>query len=249
LHVPAPASFAGRSLLDRTPCPVVAESTHAHDAFGWSPLRSIRLDGYKYIDAPQPELYHLDADPGEQANLIASDPGRARSMHAALLEILEARQPKRAGPPSTLSAHERAVLGSLGYVAPGPKSANPVGADPKDRLAEFQRYEDAQIALYGGSPDDAAAILRKILAQDPNNTLARRDLGGIYLEQKSGARARTELEKVSAFAPDDYVTQYELSLVLEGLHSQEQAAAHLKLACSLAPDAAPCHPPTRSSTQ
>ena len=132
------------------------------------------------------------------------------------------------------------MLNSLGYVAPGPKTANPSGADPKDRLSEFQQYEDAQIALYKGHSAEAAAILRKILVQDPGNTLARRDLGGIYLEQKSYQRARTELERVAAAAPDDYVTQYQLSLALDGLKLGKLAEAHLKMACAIAPDAGPC---------
>jgi hypothetical protein len=249
LHIPAPPSFVGHSLLDRNPRPVVAESTHAHDAFGWSPLRSIRMDGYKFIDAPKPELYRLAADPGEQTNLAAREPGRVQSMRAALQQVVEAHRPKRPAPPSTLSPRDRAVLNSLGYVAPGPKTANPTLADPKDSLAEFQQYEDSQIALYHGRSETAAAMLRKILAQDPGNTLARRDLGGIYLEQKSYVRARTELEKVAAVAPDDYVTQYQLSLALEGLHQEQQAAAHLKLACSSAPDAAPCHDTTPAAAR
>src|SRR5262249_31137265 len=94
----------------------------------------------------------------------------------------------------SLTPPQRAALTSNGYLAPGPKSAAPSLADPKDRLPEFNQYEDAQIALYKGRPPEAAAILRNILATDPNNALARRDLGGIYLEQKQYARARTELE-------------------------------------------------------
>ena len=241
LHIPIPPSLAGRTLLDRSPRPVVAESTHAHDAFGWSPLRSIRIGEYKFIDAPKPELYELASDPREQNNLAAREPDRVQSMRGALAQVLAAHQPKHPAPASTLSAHDRAVLHSMGYVAPGPKLTNPSGADPKDRLGEFQQYEDAQIALYRGRTADAAAMLRKILAEDPGNTLARRDLGGIYLEQKSYLRARTELERVAAAAPDDYVTQYQLSLACDGLHLGEQAAAHLKLACAIAPDAAPCH--------
>jgi arylsulfatase A-like enzyme len=241
LHLPAPPAFAGRSLLDRTPRPVVAESTHAYDAFGWSPLRSIRIGEFKYIDAPKPELYNLGADPKEQSNLVARDPARAASMRAALAQILAAHQPKgsqKASP--TLTPQQRALLTSNGYVAPGPRSAAPTGADPKDRLPEFNQYEDAQIALYKGRTTEAAAILRKILTADPGNTLARRDLGGIYLEQKQYARARAELEKVAAVAPDDYVTQYQLSLALDQLHLPDQAAAHKKLACAIAPDAAAC---------
>jgi hypothetical protein len=238
LHVPAPPTFAGRSLLDRTSRPVVAESTHAHDAFGWAPLRSIRVGDYKYIDAPKPELYNLVTDPAEGTNLIGRDPVRVQSMRTALAEIVARRQ-RPAGPVPTLSPQQRALLTSNGYLAPGPKSATPSGADPKDKLPEFNQYEDAEIALYKGHLAEAAAILRKIVATDPGNTLARRDLGSVYMEEKQYSRARTELEKVAAVAPDDYVTQYELSLILDHLHLPEQAATHKQLACSAAPDT--CH--------
>jgi arylsulfatase A-like enzyme len=240
LHIPAPPSFAGRSLLDRTPRPVAAESTHAYDAFGWSPLRSIRIGGFKYIEAPKPELYDLNADPGEQTNLVARDAKRAESMRAALAQVVAANQPKRAAPAANLSPQERALLSSNGYLAPGPKSAAPTGADPKDRLPEFRRYETSQVALFEGRLVEAAAMLRKILVEDPHNTLARRDLGGIYLEEKQYARARVELEKVAAAAPDDYVTQYQLGLALEHLKLLDLAETHLRLACNLAPDAVPC---------
>jgi hypothetical protein len=240
LHLPAPASFAGRSLLDRTPRPVVAESTHAFDAFGWSPLRSIRIGEYKYIEAPRPELYDLAADPREQTNMAARDPARAQSMKTALAQIVAAHPPHRTARANNLTPEQRRQLGSLGYVAPGPKTAAPTRADPKDRLPEFQRYEASQVALYSGRSAEAARLLRTILAQDPGNMLARRDLGGIYLEQKSYTRARAELEKVAAVAPDDYLTQYQLSLALEGLRLNELAGLHKTLACAIAPDSAPC---------
>jgi choline-sulfatase len=241
LHFPAPLTFTGRSLLDRTPRPVVAESTQAHDAFGWAPLRSIRIGDFKYIDAPKPELYNLAADPGERTNLIARDPACAASMRATLAQIVVAYQ-HPAKPTPALTPQQRALLTSNGYVAPGPQSTATTGTDPKDKLSEFTQYEDAQIALYKGRLTEAVAMLRRILTADPQNTLARRDLGGILLEQKSYARARVELEKVAAVAPDDYVTQYQLSLVLDQLHLPDQAAAHKKLAFDIAPDAAVCAP-------
>jgi len=36
--------------------------------FGWAPLRSVRAEGFKFIEAPRPELYDLSADPGELNN-------------------------------------------------------------------------------------------------------------------------------------------------------------------------------------
>src|SRR5262249_9629118 len=102
-----------RSLLDRTPRPVVAESTHAYDAFGWSPLRSIRIGEFKYIDAPKPELYHLAADPGERINLAARDPARAQSMRTTLAQTVAAHHPKRArGAALSLTPPQRAALTS-----------------------------------------------------------------------------------------------------------------------------------------
>jgi len=161
-------------------------------------------------------------------------------MKASLAHVLAAHQPGHAAPAPALSPATRALLTSNGYLAPGPKTAAPAGADPKDKLPEFREYEDAQLALYHGRPAEAAVILRKILAADPGNSLARRDLGGIYLELKSYDHARAELEKVAAVAPDDYVTQYQLGLILENQKLYEQAAAHLQIACGIAPDSVPC---------
>lgn len=45
--------------------------------FGWSPLRSVRRGDWKYIAAPQPELYDLKSDPGETRNLLDDQPARA----------------------------------------------------------------------------------------------------------------------------------------------------------------------------
>jgi arylsulfatase A-like enzyme len=44
--------------------------------FGWSPLRTIRTGGWKFIKAPTPELYDLTNDPGETRNVAAQEPAR-----------------------------------------------------------------------------------------------------------------------------------------------------------------------------
>ena len=70
-----PTQFQGHSLLRmfgrRSPPdePVYGESMYARDHLGCSPLRSVRVGGYKYIEAPKPELYDLNVDPHETQNL------------------------------------------------------------------------------------------------------------------------------------------------------------------------------------
>ena len=45
---------------------------------GWAELRGIRTNGWKYIQAPKPELYDLVKDPGETTNVIGENPGEVR---------------------------------------------------------------------------------------------------------------------------------------------------------------------------
>ena len=40
--------------------------------FGWAPLRSVRSDGFKFIEAPRPELYDLQLDAGELRDKYAA---------------------------------------------------------------------------------------------------------------------------------------------------------------------------------
>jgi tetratricopeptide (TPR) repeat protein len=107
-------------------------------------------------------------------------------------------------------------------------------------MPEFRMYEDAQVMLYQRRLPEAIATLRKIVTQDPRNTLARRDLGGAYLEQKQYAKAREELAQVLLAAPNDYATLYQLGLACEHSGLLKQALEHLGAACTIAPDSVPC---------
>jgi choline-sulfatase len=240
LHIPAPPSFEGRSLLTGNgPRPVYSETAYAHDAFGWALLRSLRVGAYKYIEAPSPELYNLAADPREQNNLFGKDSAKALALHGDLRNLLATRAPKQPASPASVSPRMRALLASLGYLSRGPRAANS-GADPKDRLREYRLYEDAQLALYNRHPNQATAILRRLLASDPHNTLALRDLGGTYVEQHLYAKARPCFEQVVTAAPDDYMAQFELGITDKQLGLYAEALVHLQAACKIAPEAEQC---------
>jgi choline-sulfatase len=242
LHISAPASFEGHSLLDAaSQRPVYGETVYAHDGFGWAPLRSLRQGEFKYIDAPRPELYNLSADPHEQANLFRKDSPQAVALQGELRRLLTRYAPKQPASPANISPRTRALLASLGYLSGGARvaSGRPL-PDPKDRLAEYRLYESAQAALYHKRLERAAAILRRILARDPQNTLARRDLGGTLVEQHLYAKARACFEQVVAVAPDDYMAQFELGIADKHLGLTKEAVEHLQAACKVAPGAEQC---------
>jgi choline-sulfatase len=239
LHIPVPPSFEGRSLLNNdAQRAVFTESVYSHDAFGWAALRSLRVGPLKYIDAPKPELYDLAKDPKELTNLFAKNPTEALPLRRRL-ESLLARYAPKTTTSDQVSPDTKAALGSLGYLSAGPRSVAS-GADPKDRLPQFQLYEKAENYLLSGNLDAAVATLKQILTQDPKNTLAQRDLGVAYVAKGLYPQARTALERVVATAPDDYVGQFELGLTFEHLGLMRQAREHLQAACKISPGAEQC---------
>jgi arylsulfatase A-like enzyme len=240
LGVPAPASFEGTSLFGAARA-VYSETLNAHDSFGWAPLRGVRLGGYKYIEAPRPELYDLAKDPDERNNIASANPGQARALRAELATLL-ARYPRRAPVSATgATPQTRKLLNSLGYLAPGPRArVAGSGADPKDRLPVFQLYEKSMDAVAQRHLGTAVALLLQVLAQDSTNTLARRDLGSCYLDLHDDAKARASLEQVVAAAPDDYASQFGLGLADKHLGLLDEARAHFETACRLAPRAEQC---------
>jgi len=90
-----------------------AESLYAQLHFGYAPLRALRGDGWKLIDAPKAELYRLPEDPGETKNLLDARAPVANAMRAKL-----AGYDKGAGAAPelpALDADAASRLAALGY--------------------------------------------------------------------------------------------------------------------------------------
>jgi arylsulfatase A-like enzyme/cytochrome c-type biogenesis protein CcmH/NrfG len=145
--------------------------------FGWSPLRTLREDGWKYVAAPRQELYRIDEDRGEARDVASAEPTRAAAMRDKLAryssDTLDANLPT--------DPESRARLQALGYVGGGATTAAD-RPDPKDRkalAAEIARVTSGEVQ---GAALEAA--LRRILASDPLNPQANLRLG--YVLQESG---------------------------------------------------------------
>lgn len=218
LHIAAPPSFEGVSLLPgHGEHAVYSESVYPHQAFGWAPLRALRLGPLKYIDAPKPELYDLAKDPGERVNTIAMDPKEAASMKARIAELMNKYPPKPppAGAPA-ISSRTKEVLGSLGYTAGGKQTSNHAAVDPKDRVAEAEAYESGLALLYSSRYDRAIQTFQRIVTRDPRNLPALCALGEAYLRSGNSTRAlalwQQALEKDPNYQPAaDSIGDYWLS--------------------------------------
>jgi choline-sulfatase len=170
--LPPVASLPGRSLLPdasgvrRSAAPAYSESLFPRIHFGWSELRSIQLDGWKYIQAPRPELYDLANDPGERTNLYAAEGRRAAGLRSRLLDTMGGSAESAVVADSTAKLDPATLqrLAALGYVS-GPGTGGYSGADPKDTIAEFQSYGKAvRVALEAYDRGDLRTASRSLKA-------------------------------------------------------------------------------------
>jgi arylsulfatase A-like enzyme/Flp pilus assembly protein TadD len=148
----APAHLQGRGLgqimlgKDAAEVGQYAETYIPQLHCGWSPLRSFRLGHYVFIDAPRPEFYDIDVDPGQKVNVISQNPTLARQYRARLEEFTARYQARSVKSPLAGPAMEaREKLAALGYVQlsePKTRGDFGKGIDPKDRIKAFESYHE-----------------------------------------------------------------------------------------------------------
>jgi arylsulfatase A-like enzyme/Flp pilus assembly protein TadD len=195
--LPVPENLHGRSLAalmaGRDPAwdrPVYSESLYPLLHYGWAPLRALRTDRYKLIDAPRAELYDLAQDPAEEDNLHARDPNRANDLTAALGDLRKRIESGEhpAGGGAAIDEQTLAALRSLGYVAgEGGVSAEDEGTrvrtDPKDRLQLHQAIMGAQSLIGRREYDAARRLLEQVLGEDEATLDAHQLMGQIAEEE------------------------------------------------------------------
>ncbi len=180
--LPIPQSCEGSSLVDVVNGdstdipPVYFEAMNAHLARNWAPLTGVVVDGYKFIDLPIPELYDLGHDPEEQENLYGQQAERARALKAQLDRLQDAHAPmSQTETRRSLTATERSLLESLGYVRAGlqpQKREYSTRDDPKMLMASANRLEDAQKMFRDGETDRGMIGTRRIIEEHPDYSSA-----------------------------------------------------------------------------
>jgi arylsulfatase A-like enzyme/cytochrome c-type biogenesis protein CcmH/NrfG len=195
----------GREMSD---APAYAETIYPQREFGWAPLFAWRTARYKMIEAPKPELYDLEADPGETRNRAAHEGARFAELQQKLQAAL-ARPAVAAASSVDPEAAER--LRALGYVA-GSGGAVPLPSggslrDPKDGLRLVPALNRGMSAARA-DPPAAIRDLQSVLAEDPGLLMARRSLAVAYTAAGQHERAIAELrrlEKQASLSAEDAI--------------------------------------------
>jgi len=179
LRVPPPEVLDGESLQpylsgaeskDRT---AIGETDYPL-RFGWAPLRSVRTGGFKFIEAPRPELYDLHADPGELTNRYQPSDANVQKFRGMLAEI---------------KGNDSATASNL--------------PDPKDKIDEQNLLHTAMMASDDNRTGEARQALEKVLQHDPKSPTALRQLGELEFHSGDYTRAAEHLKQAREVRPED----------------------------------------------
>lgn len=226
LGIPVPANLDGASLkptfLDAgAPSRTVFGETQYPLRFGWAPLRSVRNEGFKFIEAPRPELYDLSADPRELHNGYVPWDAEVQKLRKMLAESSGVLP--RAGKPSATAVTPNTVaeLRALGYLtAADARTSTDVPEpsllpDPKDKIEEQNLLHVAMMASEDGRTAEARTALEKVLRLDNRSEVPLLQLGRLEMESKNYAEAARYLRRASEARPDDADVALEYGQALE----------------------------------
>jgi len=222
---------------------IYMETWHPRYNYGWSESTALVKGSRKYIEAPIPELYDLDADPAELDNLLQrGDDGwggegetMASELHRMTRELGGAGAPA-AGSGAT-DEETRGKLLALGYVtggSPGPITGPAPDAKEMVHLEEklFLGATLIQLERY----EEALDVYLEVLAQSPGGHNVQFKTG--FLLQLLGRDDEAEEHYLAAleYYPDSEESLYNLGVISLRREQYPEALERLRRAVNLAPD-------------
>ena len=220
---------------------VYSESLYPLLHYGWAPLRSIRSEHFKFIDAPQPELYEISDDAAEQHNALLDDRRKSRELKDALDTLTTSIEIGGvASRPADLDEETMRQLQALGYVA-GRGSlgsedlADHERADPKDRIKLHQLVMAAQSDVGAEDFDKAEVKLLKALETDATLLDARQMLGTISLQRGDFDEATQHFQVALAQMPDHTPSILGLATAYRRLDRDDEALLGFQRVLELEP--------------
>jgi arylsulfatase A-like enzyme/Tfp pilus assembly protein PilF len=232
------ALFHGQNLPASLPS--YSETFEANTQFGLSPLRSLERDGWKYILAPESELYDLTADPGESRDLASGQVEQAASLRQQLRSfVAEGLPPVPIDSQAGLNPDEVRRLESLGYVGhstslPSTLAAEldlfePKGGNPRSYAAAIRLDSQARDAYANGQFAKAEELFRRLIQDMPD---APQPHAGLAKAVRSQGRLDEALEIVRATlesSPDNEYVRTTYGSLLTDAKRWEEAVAQFQL--------------------
>jgi len=184
-----------------------SETFYPFSSFGWSPLHALESERFHFIEAPKPELYDLETDPGETRNIVADQPATVAVLRGQMQTLLAhnpfTRQDAGAGNLSPDAQEKLRALGYFGFrAAVSPEPLKQELADPKDKLWEFNSILKAEDAFQRKEDDQAEALLTAVQQKDPQIYVIPFLLGESALRRQDWEHAADQLQRCLELNPN-----------------------------------------------
>lgn len=198
--------------------PVYLETMVPFLQFGWSELRALRGNGFKYIHAPRPELYDMQRDGGETENLVARRPEVTAAMRADLAEMADLDDIEEWGQSRFVDPQLEARLRNLralGYVGATASPGRGPRPNPKDDVETLEAFQNTSIgverALANQRWREADVYIETLASLLPDHPMVSFYRGRSLLGQGQEPEAIGELETAVSLAPANTLAWMDLA--------------------------------------
>ena len=175
LNVPVNKDVQGTSLLPyingkkKEDLGSYIETYFPRENYGWSELVGLVDGDWKYIRAPEEELYNLKTDPEEMKNAMGKENKVAIEKRAKLEAAIARYSSGIKSEKKELTAEEKEKLRSLGYLSQSTGAPQGPLPDPKNMVGELRMNQQAEIHEFEGNFAEAAKVYENILSLRPEN--------------------------------------------------------------------------------
>jgi Tfp pilus assembly protein PilF len=220
-----------------------SESLYPKLHLGWSALRGLETERYRYIAAPNRELYDLVEDPRETLNCVRANREKAQELERKLEELTGASSPSEMGAERTIDSVTEAMLSRLGYVSSDAPNAPLASSaiDPKQKMALWNRIQLAIFQFGKGDYDGCLDTLTPVLEGEKDIPVVYDYMGSSHMRLKH----YREAERIyrTALARGIESTDVHTKLGLIHFYRQElvEAEQELRSALTLDPQSVSAH--------
>ncbi|HET7619972.1 MAG TPA: sulfatase-like hydrolase/transferase [Vicinamibacterales bacterium] len=234
LDRPLPESMHGRRLLEANAAADADtySETQYPRAAGWSPLGALAGDRWKLIRSSEPELYDIQADPGERMNLAASRTSTVEAMERAL----EAHTTGAKTASSAMSADAESRLRALGYAGVVRENAGgEAGRNPAAVIDAWDRFEQALGQITRGDAASALPVMRDLAARFPEAPVFQSTYARALKDTGRAAEAMKVYRRALTRWPKDATMYHDLAVAARAAGDARQASAAEQAAFALDP--------------